>query len=390
MNDTFEKNIYTRSILIIVILILYFDFSVTYATSTVDLQKKQSEVDKKISQTQEDILGIKDEMSIELTQISILNVQISECQTELDKLEYEINVLNNEIITKKDEIKEKEKELNERRNILRKRLVAIYEKGKTSYLDMLLSSENLSDFISKYYLISQLVDCDKELFNSIENAKIEIETEKNFLINKKNEVEQTQMAANRKKNTLNLMISEKESIIDKLSVEEKEKQNILEEFEQDKRDIQLELAKIARKNGNITPVSPNEAGYISPLKGKTKANITTSFDGYPNHGGVDYACNSGTPVLAVKAGEVVISTALKRANGSYKSYGEYIVIDHKDGTMTLYAHMLPNSRMVALGNWVSQGQQIGQVGSTGNSSGNHLHFEIRINGIRIDPIQYLP
>ena len=255
---------------------------------------------------------------------------------------------------------------------------------------MLLSSESLSDFISKYYLISELAVCDNELLDSIEKAKTAVEVEKTALANKKAEVEQAQTTAQRKKNTLDLTKNEKTVIVNNLSSEEKEKQALLEEFEQDRREIQLELAKIAKKHGDIVPVAPSEAGYGTPLPGKTKSNITTGFYGYANHGGVDFACSAGTPVQAVKAGEVVTSKALKRADGSYKSYGEYIVIDHHDGTMTLYAHMLANSRTVQNGAWVSQGQQIGQVGSTGNSTGNHLHFEVRINGARVNPTQYLP
>ena len=80
----------------------------------------------------------------------------------------------------------------------------------------------------------------------------------------------------------------------------------------------------------------------------------------------------------------------KMKNGKYVSYGEYIIIDHGDGTMTLYAHMLAGSRTVSAGQKVSQGQQIGKVGSTGNSTGNHLHFEVFANGSRTNPTQYLP
>ena len=97
-----------------------------------------------------------------------------------------------------------------------------------------------------------------------------------------------------------------------------------------------------------------------------------------------------TETQTVKAGKVVTSKALKRANGTYKSYGEYVVIDHQDGTMTLYAHMQPNSRMVSEGQYVSQGQQIGRVGTTGNSTGNHLHFEVRVGGRCQNPTPYLP
>ena len=383
MNNTFRKIAYIISVLIIALVLVSFDFTLVYATSKTDLQNQQSELDEKINQTQTELAGIKDQMSTQLTQINRLNSQISEYETELDQLEGQISTLNSEITTK-------EEEFDDRKSILEKRLVALYERGTTSYLDMLLSSESLSDFISKYYLISELAVCDNELLDSIEKAKTAVEVEKTALANKKAEVEQAQTTAQRKKNTLDLTKNEKTVIVNNLSSEEKEKQALLEEFEQDRREIQLELAKIAKKHGDIVPVAPSEAGYGTPLPGKTKSNITTGFYGYANHGGVDFACSAGTPVQAVKAGEVVTSKALKRADGSYKSYGEYIVIDHHDGTMTLYAHMLANSRTVQNGAWVSQGQQIGQVGSTGNSTGNHLHFEVRINGARVNPTQYLP
>lgn len=390
MNNTFRKIAYIISILVIALMLISFDFTLVYATNKSDLQNQQSELDQKINQTQTELAGIKSEMSTQLTQINRLNSQISEYETELDQLQGQISTLNGEITAKEEELKEKEKQYDDRKAILEKRLVALYERGTTSYLDMLLSSESLSDFISKYYLISELAVCDNDLLDTIEKAKTEVEVQKTALANKKAEAEQAQATATRKKNTLDLTKNEKTVIVNSLSAEEKEKQALLEEFEQDKREIQLELAKLAKKHGDIVPVAPSEAGYGTPLPGKTKGNITTGFHGYSGHGGVDFACSAGTPVQAVKAGEVVTSKALRRADGSYKSYGEYIVIDHHDGTMTLYAHMLANSRAVSVGAWVSQGQQIGQVGSTGNSTGNHLHFEVRINGARVNPTQYLP
>lgn len=390
MNNTFRKIAYIISILVIALMLISFDFTLVYATNKSDLQNQQSELDQKINQTQTELAGIKSEMSTQLTQINRLNSQISEYETELDQLQGQISTLNGEITAKEEELKEKEKQYDDRKAILEKRLVALYERGTTSYLDMLLSSESLSDFISKYYLISELAVCDNDLLDTIEKAKTEVEVQKTALANKKAEAEQAQATATRKKNTLDLTKNEKTVIVNSLSAEEKEKQALLEEFEQDKREIQLELAKLAKKHGDIVPVAPSEAGYGTPLPGKTKGNITTGFYGYSGHGGVDFACSAGTPVQAVKAGEVVTSKALRRADGSYKSYGEYIVIDHHDGTMTLYAHMLANSRAVSVGAWVSQGQQIGQVGSTGNSTGNHLHFEVRINGKRVNPTQYLP
>jgi len=390
MNNIFSKKAYICIVLITLFVLLFASVCTVYAETKSELQNQQNELDQKIDQTKTEIAGVKDQMSNEMTQINRLNSQISEYQTELDTLERQISTLSGEIETKENEVKQKEAEFAERKAVLEKRLVALYEAGTTSYLDMLLSSGSLSDFISKYYLISELAGCDNDLLDSIEKTKTELEVQKTALSNKKTEVEQAKSTASRKKQTLDLTVNEKTVIVNNLSEEEKDLQAKLEEFEQDKRAIQVELAKIAAASGNITPVAPSAAGYITPLPGKTKSNITTGYYGYANHGGVDFACSAGTPVLAVKAGKVVISRALKRPNGSYKSYGEYIVIDHQDGTMTLYAHMLPNSRTVGENTWVAQGQQIGQVGTTGNSTGNHLHFEVRIGGARVNPTPYLP
>ena len=389
-NNNLKKLAYISIMTVILLVLLFTNVSLVYASTESELQSQQDALDKQIQETSSEIAGVKSKMSNELTQINRLNMQISGFQNELDALEKQLETLNTQITEKEATIKQKEEEFAAQKEMLEKRLVALYEAGSVSYLDMLLSSKGLSDFISKYYLISELANCDNELMDSIEKAKIEISLQKAELDKQKTEAEQAKETAQRKKNTLNLTVTEKNAIVSTLSAEEAELQAQLEEFEADKRAIQLELAKIAAASGNVTVVAPSAAGYISPIPGRTKRNITTGYYGYSGHTGVDFACAGGTPIVAVQSGVVVTSTALKRANGSYRSYGEYIVINHYDGTMTLYAHMKPGSRMVQKGDTVIQGQQIGQVGTTGNSTGNHLHFEVRVNGSPVNPTPYLP
>jgi murein DD-endopeptidase MepM/ murein hydrolase activator NlpD len=189
---------------------------------------------------------------------------------------------------------------------------------------------------------------------------------------------------------MEVLIRDKNTLVQNLSAEEIELNNQLEQFEQDKKQIEAELVELAKQNALKKSITPSKSGYISPLLGKTKANITTTYNGYAGHTGVDFAIPLGTDVVAVKAGTVVISDALKYSNGKYKSYGEYVVIDHHDGTMTLYAHGLADSRTVVEGDEVEQGDVIMLSGSTGNSTGPHLHFEVRVNGKCVEPSQYLP
>lgn len=390
-------------------IIIFSNIFVVYADEKSQLKDEQSNIDKKIEETNSEIAGVKSQMSTALNQINNYNSQIGSFENEISDLTTQINDLTAQITEKQASIDEQIEKYNAQQELLNKRLVAMYESGSTSYLDMLLSSDSIADFISKYYIIEQLAEYDTELLNNIEQTRLQIESEKTELENSKAEVETSKTALEAKKNSLTILVNEKNALVGTLSAEEKVLEDELEQIEQDKREIQAKLAAIAAKeeaerrraaaasaamNGGtatvIEPSSPSTSGYICPIPGKSKANITTGYHGYAGHTGVDFACGSGTSIVAAKAGTVVISTALRSSSGGYRSYGEYIVISHGDGTSTLYAHMLPGSRTVSEGAQVSQGQVIGQVGSTGNSTGPHLHFEVRVSGRCVNPTSYLP
>lgn len=375
--------------LMITILVLSC-MQIAYAATTSELQQQQSDLDEQIQKTEKEIAGVKEQMSEQLTKIRELNAEIADYDDAISELQTKIDNLTTEISQKQASIEEQEEKYAIQKDLLDKRLIALYESGSTSYLDLLLSSDGLSDFISKYYIISTIAESDQELLAKIEAIKNQIIEEKAYLESAQQELTTSQQEISNKRTSLANSKSQKQAIVSNLSAEEKVLQDQLDEFEEDKKQIQRELAALAAKNGNITPVAPSAAGYVSPLPGRTKANITCGYGAYAGHTGADFACPSGTAIYAVKSGTVVTSTAMRNGSGAYKSYGEYIVIDHHDGTMTLYAHMYPGSRMVSPGESVAQGQQIGKVGTTGNSTGNHLHFEVRINGKAVNPTPYLP
>ena len=147
----------------------------------------------------------------------------------------------------------------------------------------------------------------------------------------------------------------------------------------------------ANKNNGGNSLAKNPGGYIYPVP-SAYAKITTGmyYSSGSYHGAVDFGTGgiAGQPVYAVKSGTVVLTQALTT------SYGNYIIINHHDGTYTLYAHGQAGSLSVSVGQKVSQGQQIMRVGSTGNSTGAHLHFEVRVGsggyGDRVNPGAYLP
>ena len=391
------KKIVLKIVGIIIIAVILLQFNVVIAATSSELNASKTETDKKIEEAKEELENINAEKSETLEQVENLIMQISAAQSEIDELNTKISDMNNQIEDAQNKLNEKQEEYDGKEELLEKRLVAAYEAGETSYLDVLLSSSSLTDLISNYYMISEVTQSDMELMEKIKNEQEEIETAKQTLETSKQELDSVRAQKQQKATELQNAKSQKDSYVAQLDEQEKNTQAELEQFEQDKRDIQAQLAAIARQeaasagNSNVSNIvnNPSSSGYIRPVAGYS---ITCGWMGYSGHTGVDFSGSgiAGKPVLAAKAGTVVTSTALKYSNGNYRSYGEYIVINHHDGTMTLYAHGAPGSRLVSSGQSVSQGQQIMSVGTTGNSTGYHLHFEVRINGSPVNPAPYLP
>ena len=400
----------TILVIIMVGVIGLSSIGMVFATTETELNNKKNSIDEQIAETNSEIAGVKNKMTDALTQINELNSQISSYEKEIANLEIQIDNFNTQIEEKESNIQEQEKKYEERVELFEKRLVALYESGSTTYLDVLLGSESLYDFISKYYLISEIAEYDQELIQKIEDTKKQIQNEKVELENSKQLVENSKETMEMKKNSLAESIKDKNNLINTLTAEEKELNKQLEQFETDKKTIQNELARIAKEddsnkvsnsvtsNSSSTNKSsksaPSSYGYIFPISGLSKANINNkNYPSYPGHNGIDINIGVvGKNVIAVKDGTVEISTALRNSDGSYRSYGEYITINHHDGTQTVYAHLLSGSRKVSQGQEVSQGQIIGTVGSTGNSTGPHLHFGVYINETEtfVNPLPYLP
>lgn len=391
---------------VLIIGVFFLQSSVSIAVTKTELNNSQSETDKKIEEAKEELEGIKNEKSETLQEVEKLTTQISEYQNQIDTLDNQIFELNGKIEEAQTNLNKAQEDYQKQEELLEARLVATYEAGETSYLDFILSSGSITELISNYYLVTEIANNDAELLDNIKKQKEEIEKAKETLENSKRELDTSKASKQSVATQLKASKSQKDSYVAKLSEDEKQTQAELEQFETDKRAIQLELAKIAKqeeeerkkqetsKGGSTSPKppvinNPSSSGYIKPVSGYS---ITCGWYGYARHTGVDFSGSgiSGKPVLAVKSGTVTTSTALKNPDGTYRSYGEYIVINHHDGTMTLYAHGAPGSRLVSPGQSVSQGQQIMSVGTTGNSTGYHLHFEVWLNGTRVNPTPYLP
>ena len=388
----------------------------TIAATKSELDSRNSSVKDKISSTKKEIDEVEANLSAALQEVEDLNSKISTYESAITDLSAKIETTTNNITKTENDIAQKEKETKEKQELLEKRLVAIYESGNTSYLDMLLTSKDLSDFLSKYYLISDIAEYDTNLITALKDAKVALENDKVQLEEDKKTLELAKQEQVEKQDALKALRAEKDAKVSALNAEDKELQNQLQQYEAEQKAIADEIARYVeeqRKNGIVyTEMAPSAYGYTFPIPGLSKANIATkTYPSYSGHNGVDVNINvRGKEVVAVKDGVVRTSKAIggSIANygtdgnyvGSYASYGEYVEIDHQDGTITLYAHLKAGSRTVSKGQKVKQGQIIGYVGNTGNVQprpstsnplgGTHLHFSVFVNGRAVNPFKYLP
>ena len=403
--------------LIIIIFILQFNVMV-YADEITDLQNQQASNEEKLQDAENQKEQVTQEKSEALKQVEAIESEIADYESQINELDTKISDLNNQITDAENKINQKQEDYDNQQELLEKRLVATYEAGETSFLDVLLSSKSLTDLISNYYMISEVAEADMNLMQSIENEKKEIEDAKATLEQSKQELDSSKSEKESMSVQLQSAKEEKNAYVAQLSSEEQDLQQQIDELAEANKSIdaeiqqkQAEMQKKLEEYKNASSSSSSSSGssgssssgtstgggavsssgFIYPVP-SAYSRITTYmyYSSGQYHGAVDFgsAGINGQPVYAVADGIVYTAKALTT------SYGNYIIILHDNGLYTLYAHGQAGSIRVSEGQRVTQGQQIMNVGSTGNSTGPHLHFEVRTSpGLydnRVNPVNYLP
>ncbi len=402
--------------LIIIIFVLQFNVMV-YADEITDLQNQQATNKEKLQDAENQKEQVTQEKSEALKQVESIENEIADYENQINELDTKISDLNNQITDAENQINQKQEDYDSQQELLEKRLVATYEAGETSFLDVLLSSKSLTDLISNYYMVSQIAEADMNLMESIENEKKEIEEAKTTLEQNKQELDSSKTEKENMSAQLQSAKAEKDAYVAQLSSEEQDLQQQIDELAEANKSIDAEIkqkqAEMQKKleeykkassssssSGSSSSSSSgtstgggavSSSGFIWPVP-SAYAKITTGmyYSSGQYHGAVDFGTSgiNGQPVYAVADGIVYTAKALTT------SYGNYVIILHDNGLYTLYAHGQAGSIRVSEGQRVTQGQQIMNVGSTGNSTGPHLHFEVRTSpGLyanRVNPTSYLP
>lgn len=376
-----------RKILCVVLAFLISSFSIisyVRAEDMTDLQSEQEELQNQINQATGKLEGVQDELSENLQQVQKLDEKIANSQTQLDELNAKITELQTSIDEVQAKLKKAEERYKRQKEILEVRLVAMYETSDIQYLDVILSSKTIAEFLSNYFLITELASYDTELLEDMKEQKDEIELSKEKL-----DKTQEQYATMKQNQTKTAKILEntktvRENFIAKLSDQEKDIQTKIDEYNTRFDEINREILAIALQ-GIDTKYIGGELAW--PIPGYTR--VTSKFGMrthpitgvYKLHTGVDVSAPMGANFVAANDG--IVTKA-----GYNAAYGNMVIIDHGGGVSTLYAH--GSEIMVKVGDTVKRGETVVlKVGSTGYSTGPHAHFEVRLNGVVTDPMPYI-
>lgn len=332
----------------------------------------------------------KNEMS---AYVAELDAQVAGIQSNIDSLNELIEAKEAEIAQTQEELVQAEQVAADQYEAMKERIQFMYERGDTLYLEMLLDSDSFADMLNKADYIEQLSAYDREKLEEYQLVVEYTELCKQELISEQELLEEARAAAEEEQNNLNALIDEKEVQINAYETDIATKEQAIREYDEEIAEqnaiisaLEAQIAADQAALAEATRLKYDGGVFIWPAPSYTRISSPFGWRMHPTlgvekfHNGLDMAAPGGSPILAAYDGRVV-------ASGYSSSMGNYIMIDHGDKLYTIYMHA--SALYVSTGEYVTRGQKIAAVGTTGRSTGNHLHFGVRLNGQYVDPNNYL-
>ncbi|MFA5104192.1 MAG: peptidoglycan DD-metalloendopeptidase family protein [Candidatus Margulisiibacteriota bacterium] len=358
----------------------------TASDELLEKREQLSKVYQELEQSKARLQRTEREQKNVVQQLFTINRDLKKTEGQLTRAEQQKQANERKINFLKVSLDETKKKLNERSRLLKDRIKEVYKSGGLNYLQLFLSADTLGDFISRTYFFEKILARDTHIADEISSEYSKISSSKTQVEGVAEEIKLLASYIQHKKKDIERQALEKQKANQALEARRKDYEKKIEELEQTSNEIEKHIQKlVAERAAKGIVVKGGTGHFIWPLRGR----LTSSF-GYrrspfsrrtQHHTGQDIANSYGTPIKAADGGEVIFA-------GWWGGYGKAIIIDHGRGLSTVYGH---TSRIyVQKDQKVEKGQVIALVGSTGFSTGPHLHFEVRKNGVPQNPIKWLP
>ena len=362
------------------------------------LKKQASDLSGQKSKLKSKLSEIKTNQNTILEKKKLLDDQCAVIQQEIDNVNEQISDYTDMITAKEDEIAQTEAKEQKQYELFCERVRAMEENGTVSYWEVVFKATDFSDLLSRLDFVNEIMEYDENVIQELRDLRTQISDEKTELESDKADLVSAKSDLKDKESELTSQIDEASAMMKELDEQSDEYAATLKQISDEEDAIQADIVKKSKElaasaqTGTPTGTVSTETwsaggGYIWPETASKRISspfgkrVSPGGIGSTDHKGVDI-CGVGTStkVLAAKAGTVIVATYSS-------SYGNYVVISHGSGNTTLYAHM--SALKVSVGQYIKQGTIVGITGSTGHSTGAHLHFEITEGGVRVNPLNYL-
>lgn len=377
-----------------IILLFILLMSNVKGSSISDLEKNKNKNKNKIQNIDEQIDNIKNEISKEQEEIEAIDRELNKIERMFINITEKYIQAEISLLTTQEELKEAMTKKKIQDEILRERLRYMYEHGNLGYVELILSSETVFDFFNRIEYINKIAEYDKKVYEELKKIEKIVELKEASENKQKNEIKEILAETKGTKEKLEEKYSYKKLFLSNLRAKEDSWLQEAEDLEKENKKIEKKIkeeeekAKIALEKARLEGLEIRYKGgrLLWPVPSTNR--ITSSF-GYRTHPiskvtmlhtGIDIGAYTGVKIVAAEAG--IVTSA-----GYRGGYGNTVIINHGSGLSTLYAHN--SSLTVKEGDIVAKGDQIAKAGSTGYSTGPHSHFEVRVNGVVENPINYL-
>lgn len=356
-------------------------FELAYAETT---QQKINKAEQSKKDAEKKLDAANTKKAKTLAEKERLEKEAGQLQTQIEVLDKKIAETKTSLAVEQEKLDVATEKANEKYEVFQERFRIMCEQGDVSYLEMLLSAKSFSDFVDKAEIMKEISRYDKAIFDEMDKVREQIEKSRDEIAKLKETQEASAKDLQNQKAALVQKQNEQAAYIKELEKDTATYQRIIDEADAAMAALRASVSSSLSKSSGSTNYVGGEFAwptpschYITSHFSPRRKNPVTGI--YKRHTGTDIGASYGAAVVAANAGTVTLA-------GWNSGYGNCIIIDHGGGRATLYAHLSAYS--VSKGQKVSRGQRIGSVGSTGNSTGPHLHFEVLINGSAVDPMQF--